>query len=89
MDKEGLSHSHLKELVARNNTDYHEMNNGDKTFTAWEWVIKSRAAVGADGRRLKKEEAPLKKVVGCSHMWWNKDDKIVRNHEYQLLRDAK
>ena len=30
--------------------------------------------------------APPKKLIGCILMWWNNDDKIIRNHEVGQIR---
>ena len=93
IEKEELSHSTVKDLFASTFSDFHDLKiktrsiHGDKRFTAWEWVITCKAGLGPDGKRLKKEEASPKKLIGCTLMWWNKNDKIVRNHEYMQLRD--
>lgn len=56
-------------------------------FTAWEWTITCKHALGTDGERLSREEGPAKKLMGCTLMWWNDEDKIVRNHEYTQVRE--
>lgn len=37
--------------------------------------------------RLSREKAVPKKLVGCTLMWWDDGDKIVRNHEYVQVRE--
>lgn len=45
--------------------------HGHKDFTAWEWEINYQPAVEAEnGKRLSKEEAIAKRLVGCTLMWW-------------------
>lgn len=51
---------------------------------AWEWVITCKHVLGHDKKRLRKEEAPPKKVIGCTLMWWNDKDK---NHDYTHERE--
>ena len=93
VEKEELSHSTVKDLFAKTFSDFHDLKlktrsiHGDKHFTAWEWVMTCKITVGSDGKRLKKEEALPKKLVGCTLMWWNKNDKIVKNHEYIQMKD--
>ena len=93
IEKEGLSHSTVKDLFAKTFTDCHDLKiqtrsvHGDKYFTAWEWVITCKHALGPDGKPLRKEEARPKKATGCTQMWWNDNDKIVKNHEYMQARD--
>ncbi|KAJ8115539.1 hypothetical protein OPT61_g2827 [Boeremia exigua] len=60
--------------------------HGHKDFTAWEWEITGKLLIepGAD-EKLTKEDAPLKKVVGCILMWWE-NDKITRNHDYLQMK---
>lgn len=60
---------------------------GHKHFTAWEWEIKCKKGIGENGEKLSKEEAPPKRLIGCTLMWWNDKDKIVKNHDYVQLRD--
>lgn len=93
MDKEDLSHSSIKDLFAKNLSDFHDLDiktrslHGHKHFTAWEWVVTGKAKRGPNGEMLKKEEIEPKKMIGCTLMWWNKDDKIIRNHEYAQLKN--
>lgn len=45
--------------------------HGHKDFTAWECEINYQPAVEAEnGKRLSKEEAIAKRLVGCTLMWW-------------------
>ncbi|KAI9648097.1 hypothetical protein NHQ30_002726 [Ciborinia camelliae] len=74
--------------------DFHDLQirtlsvHGHKDFTAWEWEISCKPAIDQEtGKRLAKEEAELKKLVGCTLMWWE-DDKIVRNHDYVQLKEV-
>ena len=85
---EGLSHSKVEDLFRSTFDNVHDLKletrslHGDKSFTAWEWVITCKAALHPDGWRLKREEAPPKKLIGCTLMWWNDEDKITKNHDY-------
>ncbi|KAL9640756.1 MAG: hypothetical protein Q9164_000071 [Protoblastenia rupestris] len=87
-EKENLPHSNVKDLFAQTFIDFHNLKvrtrslHGDKNSTAWEWVITCKPALGPEGNRLMKEEAPPKKVTGCTLMWWNDNDKITKNHKY-------
>lgn len=59
-----------------------------KAFSVWEWTITCRPKKCIEtGKHLTKEEAPHKRLLGCSLMWWNDDDKIVRNHGYSQMSD--
>lgn len=93
VEKEDLSHSTVKDLFAKTFTDFHDLKvktrslHGHKHFTAWEWVITCKFGVGDDGKVLKKEQASPKKLIGCTLMWWNNNDKIVKSHEYAQARD--
>ena len=61
--------------------------HGHKDFTAWEWEILCKPVYDKEsGRRLKEEETELKRLLGCTLMWWE-DDKIVRNHDYVLIKE--
>ncbi|KAL8834789.1 MAG: hypothetical protein Q9176_007307 [Flavoplaca citrina] len=88
MEKEGLSHSDVKYLFAKNRTYLYDLDmktetlHGHKHFTAWEWTVTCKAAFGPNGEALKKEEATPTMMKGCTLMWWNDNDKIIRNHEY-------
>lgn len=56
---------------------------GHKNFTAWEWELEGEPKLDPDsGEQVSKEDAPLKKVLGCTLMWWDDDNKIVKNHDY-------
>ncbi|KAL8950201.1 MAG: hypothetical protein Q9222_003748 [Ikaeria aurantiellina] len=94
MEKQDLTHSKVKDLFARNKTDLHDLEiktrslHGHKHFTAWEWVVTCRHGIGSNGDVLKKEHAPPKRMMGCTLMWWNNDDKIIRQHEYAQVRDT-
>lgn len=90
---EDLSHPDVKDIFANTFSDFHDLKidtrslHGHKHFTAWEWTVTCKAAQGPDGKRLEKEKAPPKKVIGCTLMWWSDKDKIIRNHEYAQLRE--
>lgn len=62
--------------------------HGHKHFTAWEWTITCKHAVGADGGNLSREKVVPKRLVGCTLMWWDDRDMIVRNHEYVQVREV-
>lgn len=54
----------------------------------WEWTITCRPKKCIKtGKHLTKDEAPHKRLLGCSLMWWDDDDKIVRNHDYSQMSD--
>lgn len=94
MEREDLSHPQIKDLYARNKTDFHDLDlktrslHGHKHFTAWEWTVTCRAGWNDNGEPLQKEEATPKKMMGCTLMWWNDNDKIIRNHEYAQVKDV-
>ena len=78
----------VKETYAKTFSNFHDLDikslsvHGHKDFTAWEWEITCKPAVEFDtGKKIAKEEADPKKLVGCTLMWWE-DGKIVRNHDY-------
>lgn len=83
----------MKDLLAKNGTDFHDIKirtrsvHGHRYFTAWEYIITCKPALDQDGKKLRKEEAPSKKVFGCTLMWWNEHDKIVRHHDYTQVVD--
>ena len=83
----------MKSLFAKTFADFHDLKvttrslHGDKSFTVWEWIITCKWGVGENGETLKREHAPPKKIIGCTLMWWDKGDKIVKNHEYMQLKD--
>ena len=93
MGHEGLSHSATKELFAKNVSGLHDLDiktrslHGHKHFTTWEWTLTCKGGVGSNGERLSIEDALPKEVIGCNLMWWNNDDKIIRNHEYAQLNE--
>jgi len=59
-----------------------------KDFTAWELATTCKRTVGAEtGVRIAKENATLKKVVGCTLMWWE-DGKIVWNHDCVQIKEV-
>ena len=92
MDLKELPYSTIKNLFAKNLSGFDDLNietrslHGHKHFTAWDWAVTCKVTVGPEGERLRKEDAPLKKMIGCSLMWWNDDDKIIRIHEYLQLK---
>ena len=61
--------------------------HGHRHFTAWEWEITCKQGLDADGKKVPKEKAPPRKLLGCTLMWWNDKDKIVKNHDYVQQRD--
>lgn len=91
--REGMSHSTVKDQFAHTFLNFHDLKiktlslYGHKHFTAWEWVITCKPALGQGGKRLSKEEAPPAKLIGCTLMWWNDEDKIVKNHDYTHVRE--
>ncbi|KAF1982324.1 hypothetical protein K402DRAFT_424603 [Aulographum hederae CBS 113979] len=92
--REGMRRSEVKEVLHQTFNDFHDLKiktvsiHGHKNFTAWEWEITCKSAIEPDsGKRLKKEEAPPKKLIGCTLMWWDEDDKIVKNHDYVQTRE--
>ncbi|KAL8794978.1 MAG: hypothetical protein Q9195_002560 [Heterodermia aff. obscurata] len=92
INKTNLTHSDVHTLFEKNRTDFHDLViktrsvHGFKSFTAWEYVITFRPGLDAEGRKLALEEARSegkeKKITGCTLMWWNKQDRIVRHHDY-------
>ena len=92
MDLEDLPHSMVKDVFANSFSAFHDLDietrslHGHKHFTAWEWTVTCKVAVGPEGERLRKEDAPSKKMIGCTLMWWNEHDKIIRNHEYYQVK---
>lgn len=62
--------------------------HGHKHFTAFEWTITCKHAVGADGGNLSREKVVPKRLVGCTLMWWDDRDMIVRNHEYVQVMEV-
>ncbi|MCJ1248640.1 hypothetical protein MMC30_005858 [Trapelia coarctata] len=91
--REDMSHSTVKDQFTHTFSNFHDLKiktislHGHKHFTAWEWVITCKHALGQDGKRMSKEEAPPKKLIGCTLMWWNDKDKIVKNHDYTHARE--
>ncbi|KAH7064426.1 hypothetical protein BKA63DRAFT_173345 [Paraphoma chrysanthemicola] len=56
--------------------------HGNKGFTAWEWEATGKLLLDLDtGGMLAKEDAPLRKMVGATLMWWE-GDKITKSHDY-------
>ncbi len=90
---ESLPHSSLADMFHRTFSDFDNLKittrslHGHKHFTAWEWAISCREAKGSDGQKLKKEGGLPQKMIGCTLMWWNDKDKIIKNHEYAHMRD--
>lgn len=88
-----MSHSVVSNLFSRTFSDFHDLKlktrslHGHKHFTAWEWSMTCKAAQGPDGEWLKREHAHPKKLIGCTLMWWNDQDKIIRNYEYMHMRE--
>ena len=91
--KEELDHSVVRTAFHKTFTDCHNLKlktrsiHGHKSFTAWEWVVVCKYLPGPDGSHLEKEKAPSKKMEGCTLMWWNDRDRIVRMHDYSQMRD--
>lgn len=83
-----MKHEEVKERYKQVFTDFHDLEiktlslHGHKHFTVWEWEATCKPAIGQTGERLSREESQLKKLIGCTLMWWNNNDKIVQNHEY-------
>ncbi len=75
LDKETLSHFDIRDLLAKNETDFHDIKfktrsiHGHRYFTAWEYIISCKPIVNQAGRKWKEEEAPLKKGFGRTLMW--------------------
>lgn len=88
-----MSHSSVRDLFAQSFSAIHDVKvktrslHGHKHFTAWEWTVTCKVGLGPDGKRLRKEEASPTKMIGCTLMWWNDQDKIVRMHEYLQVRE--
>ena len=93
LDKEGLSHAKVKDLFSHTFSGFHDLKiqtrslNGERRFTAWEWIVTCKAGLGADGVMVEKNKATAKRIVGCTLMWWNEHDKIIRNHEYMQIKE--
>ena len=93
VDLEELPRSTVKDLFAKDLSSVHDLDietrslHGHRHFTAWEWILTYKVAIDPEGERLKKEDAPLKKMIGCTLMWWNDDDKIIRDHEYLQAKE--
>ena len=91
--REEMSHSTVKDQFEHTFSNFHDLEirtvslHGHKRFTAWEWEITTKPALGGDGQRLAVEEATPMKLIGCTLMWWNDKDKIVKNHDYTHARD--
>ncbi|MCJ1267764.1 hypothetical protein MMC22_007650 [Lobaria immixta] len=94
IQQENLPHAVVKDLFTHSFSDHHDVKlktrslHGHKHFTAWEWSMTFKFAKGPDGKRLSKEEARPQKLIGCTLMWWNDQDKIIRNHEYMQVRES-
>lgn len=88
------AHAVVKDLFTHSFSDHHDVKlktrslHGHKHFTAWEWSMTFKFAKGPDGKRLHKDEARPQKLIGCTLMWWNDQDKIIRNHEYMQVRES-
>ena len=66
--------------------------SGHKGFTTWEWnitfnYVKKMEEVANDKElgNLEVGSGALLKMVGVSVIWWNDEDKIVKNHDYSKL----
>ena len=75
-EKRNMGHKDVKGTYKKNCSDSYELEikimsvQGHKVFTAWEYETTCRRAVGAEtGVRIAKENAELKKVVGCTLKW--------------------
>ena len=88
-----LNYDKVKEIFAGTTSDFHDLKlktrslHGQKRFTTWEWTIHCNVLKEDDGTVHEKAKAPGHKSVGCTLLWWNKDDKIVKLHEYMQVRD--
>ena len=63
--------------------------HGHKNFTAWEWEARVKNTVSVEGEKLEKGKSRPHKMAGCSLMWWDDEEKIVKYHEYIVHRDPK
>ncbi|KAH9872494.1 hypothetical protein IAQ61_005330, partial [Plenodomus lingam] len=93
-NRHNMSHEEVKATYAETFTHFHDLDiqtlslHGHRDFTAWEWEIRCRPGVDVEtGGRMGREEAGLKRVVGCTLMWWE-GERIVRNHDYVVVREG-
>ena len=83
-----MKHEEVHRLFERTFKEFYDLKiktvalNGHRDFTAWEWEITCRPALDKDGKRVERDEAEPRKLKGCTLVWWNERDKIVRNHDY-------
>ncbi|KAF2830262.1 hypothetical protein CC86DRAFT_436425 [Ophiobolus disseminans] len=93
-DRQGMGLKDVKETYKKTFTQFHDLEiktmsvHGHKNFTAWEWEITCKPGIDYEtGAKIAKEDATLKKLVGCTLMWWE-EGKIVRNHDYVQTKDV-
>lgn len=95
--QEALPHATISDLFAQTFTNFHDIKittrslHGSKRFTAWEWVLTFKTSITAPDSKKeesKEEGAQPKKVLGCTLMWWNEKDKIVKHHDYTLMEES-
>ncbi|KAH7075049.1 hypothetical protein FB567DRAFT_182796 [Paraphoma chrysanthemicola] len=55
---------------------------GHKGFVAWEWSATGKLLLDLEtGGILEKVDAPLRRMLGCTLMWWE-NDKVIKSHDY-------
>ena len=90
---EDKSHAVVSDLLKATFDDHYDLEietrslHGHKHFTTWEWTMIFIPGLGPDGQKLSKQESKPVKLLGCTLMWWNDKDKIVKNHEYMQPRE--
>lgn len=88
-----MSCSSVKQQFEHTFSNFHDQKiktislHGHEHFTAWEWAATCKPALQHDGKRLSKEEVPPSKLIGCTLMWWNDKDKIMKNHVSTQVRE--
>lgn len=91
--REGMKHDDVEKQFHNAFANFHDLNvktrslHGHRHFTAWEWEITCKPGLDETGKRPSKRDAKAAKIIGCTLMWWNDKDKIIRNHDYVQQRD--